>query len=140
MKCAKDMAFLYPIGHPKRQAVEDEINKLQKEIQDLTDKMKIKMELRPNPNIKGYKKGNVVTVKKLRSMKEGTVIHLHYLDEDGTERTNGFHKLTKDSPDEYGTEDGFPIPLEKNGMEEDDILKDCDNSGWTFTVREAVGK
>ena len=130
------MAFLYPIGHPKRQAVEDEINKLQRQIQGL----KVMMMLKPNPNIKGYKKGNILTLKKLKALKEGTVIHLHYIDEDENVRTNGFHKLTKNSPDEYGTEDGFPIPLEKGNLEDDDILKDCDNSGWTFTIREAVGK
>ena len=35
---AKDIALILPIEHPKRKKVEDELNKLQKRLQELKDK------------------------------------------------------------------------------------------------------
>lgn len=37
---AKDIALILPIEHPKRKKVEDELNKLQKRLQELKDKNK----------------------------------------------------------------------------------------------------
>lgn len=39
-KYAKDVALILPIEHPKRKKVEDELNKLQKRLQELKDKNK----------------------------------------------------------------------------------------------------
>jgi hypothetical protein len=37
---AKDIALILPIEHPKRKKVEDELNKLQKRLQELKDNKK----------------------------------------------------------------------------------------------------
>lgn len=37
-KFAKDIALILPLEHPRRKKVEDELNKLQKRLQELKDK------------------------------------------------------------------------------------------------------
>lgn len=88
----------------------------------------------PEP-IKNYKAGKILTFKELKELPKGSVIHIYYLDEDGELREDGFQKLSKDSEDEWSA-GAYPFPVE--GLQDDDELKDCDNSGWTFTIREAI--
>ena len=39
-KFAKDLAFIFPITHPKRKRVEEELNKLQLEINKIKNRIK----------------------------------------------------------------------------------------------------
>lgn len=39
-KTAKDLALSLPLGHPKRKLIEDEVNKIQQQIEE--EKLKIK--------------------------------------------------------------------------------------------------
>lgn len=88
----------------------------------------------PEP-IRNYKPGKILTFKQLKALPEGTIIHIYYLDEDGNLREDGFQKLHKGSGDEWGA-GAFPFPIED--LKDEDLLEDCDNSGWTFTIREAT--
>lgn len=85
--------------------------------------------------ITGYKPGKVLTLGELRLIPVGTIIHIYYTDEDGELRENGFQKLSKDSEEEWSA-GAFPFPIDE--LTDDQELKDCDNSGWTFTIREAL--
>jgi hypothetical protein len=89
----------------------------------------------PEPII-NYASGDILTFKEIKELPEGTVIYLHYVDEDGNTRTRDFHKLTKHSIDEYSTSDGFSFPIDE--YNDDDLIEKCDNSGWTFTIRKAI--
>lgn len=88
----------------------------------------------PKP-IEGYMPGEILTLAELRVLPEDTVIHIHYLDEDGEEREDGFQKLSKDSETEWSA-GAFPFPIDE--LKEEDELRKCDNGGWTFTIREAI--
>jgi len=88
----------------------------------------------PEP-IEGYLPGSILTLAELRALPDGTVIHIHYIDEDGNEREDGFQKLSKYSDDEWSA-GAFPFPIDE--IKEDELIDRCDNSGWTFTIRMAV--
>jgi len=88
----------------------------------------------PKP-IDGYMPGKILTFAELKQLPEGAVIHIHYLDEDGEEREDGFQKLSKHSDDEWSG-GAFPFPIDE--LKDDTLLDRFDNSGWTFTIREAL--
>lgn len=90
----------------------------------------------PEP-ITGYKIGKILTIGELKKLSEDTVIHLWYIDEDGNLRNNDFVKFSGyDGNDELSTQCGFPMPIYKHS--EDELIENFDNSGWTFTVCEAI--
>lgn len=87
--------------------------------------------------IEDYRIGNLISVKELKELPENAVIHLHYLDLDGQLRCNEFVKLFKNDDDGYRfTTDGYTLPLK--GHSDDELIKDFDNSDWTFTIRKAI--
>jgi hypothetical protein len=88
----------------------------------------------PEP-LDGYMPGRVLKLKELKTLPENTVIYVKYLDEDGNERENGFLRLSKHDDEEYSA-DGFSFPIKD--LKDEDLLENCDNCGWSFTVREAV--
>lgn len=81
------------------------------------------------------KPGKVLTLAELKNMPYGSVIHIKYEDEDGNEREDGFQFLKCDDMSEWCA-GAFPIPL--NELDDEDSIKDVDNCGWHFTIREAV--
>jgi|SRR6185369_4541417 len=88
--------------------------------------------------LKGYSAGKILTFGELKKLKDGTVIHLKYNDEDGSLREKGFHKLNKQSKDEWCAGNEYPFPISK--LKNNQLLENCDNCGWTFTIREATLK
>jgi hypothetical protein len=90
----------------------------------------------PEP-IVNYKPGDILTFKQVKELPEGTIIHILYFDEDDNEREDGFQKLSKDEDCEEYSAGAFPFPM--NEHEDDgDLIENADNSGWTFTIREAI--
>lgn len=89
----------------------------------------------PKPII-NYKSGKILTFKELKELPEDTVIHIYYTDEDGNERENGFQKLSKYDEEEFSA-GAFPFPMNKHESD-DELIKDAENSGWNFTIREAI--
>jgi hypothetical protein len=85
-----------------------------------------------------YVKGRVLTVGELKSLPEGSVIHLWYIDEDRHLRSDDFLTLLGVNCDDMCTDCGFYIPL--GGHSDDELVERFDNCGWTFTVREAIEK
>lgn len=89
--------------------------------------------------LKGYVKGEIMTLKELKALPNRSVIHLKYTDEDGGLRENGFQILEKDDSEDWTTEEGYSIPL--NNIKNQSVkIQDIDNSGWTFTIRHAIKK
>lgn len=79
------------------------------------------------------KKGNILTVGQLKLMPKNSIIHLLYIDNDGQLRNNGFVKFSGyDGNDELCTICGFTMPI--NGLKDNDLLENINNSGWRFTV------
>lgn len=89
----------------------------------------------PKP-ISGYKKGNLLTVGQLKNLPENSIIHLWYKDDDGSIRENGFKKILSYEDECSITTDGYSMPLENHS--DDELIERFDNSGWKFTVCEAV--
>jgi cobyric acid synthase len=90
----------------------------------------------PEP-IKNYKAGNILTFKQIKELPEGTIIHINYFDEDDNEREDGFQKLSKDEECEEYSAGAFPFPTNEHD-DDNDLIENADNSGWTFTIREAI--
>ena len=104
--------------------------------EDIADAILSNMFLEP---IKGYKKGKVLTVGELKSLPKNSVIHLWYKDECNHLRNNDFVVFCGyDGSDELCTTDGFTMPIE--GHSDEELIKNFDNSDWTFTVCEAILK
>ena len=119
------------------------MNKLKKEIKKSLTKIvgedlgnKIFEANFPKP-IVNYKSGKILTFKEIRELPEGTVIHIYYTDEDDHLRENGFQKLHKDKSGEEFSAGAFPFPMNKHESD-DELIKDAENSGWHFTIREAI--
>lgn len=89
----------------------------------------------PKPII-NYKRGKVFTFKELKELPSETMIHIYYLDEDNFIREDGFHKLCKNSIEEYSG-GGFSFPMDEY-EDENELVKDQDNCDWTFTISEAI--
>ena len=122
-----------------------EKGKYNKEIDNMLGKLvdeetasKIINNMFPEP-IKGYKKGNVLTYGELKTLPEKSIIHILYYDEDNELRENDFKKLIKFDDKEYGTTDGYSFPNIEL-LKDDDLIENIDNSGWTYTIREAIKK
>lgn len=92
----------------------------------------------PEP-IKGYKKWKVLTVGELKSLPQNSIIHLWYKDDCDCLRNNDFVVFCGyDGDDELSTTDGFSMPI--GGHADDELIKNFDNTDWTFTVCEAILK
>jgi len=89
----------------------------------------------PEPII-NYKAGNILTFKQIKELPEDTVIHILYYDEDDNLREDGFQKLSKDEDGEEWSAGAFPFPTKR--LKDDELIDRCDNSDWTFTIREAI--
>jgi hypothetical protein len=91
-----------------------------------------------------YIKGKVLTLREIKDLDEGTMIHATFWDEVGKLRYKMFGQLLKDDDDEeYAIQDGsYPFPV--NGYyvkDKPDILYEnlrVDGTGWTYTIREAI--
>lgn len=80
-----------------------------------------------------YMPGEILTFAQLKAL----LIHIHYLDEDGHERTRDFEYLDKNGDDdEEWCAGDYPFPITE--LDDEDRLERIDNSGWTFTIRGAV--
>ena len=86
-------------------------------------------------NIDCYLPGKILTFKELKGLKIYTIIHIHYLDEYDYVRVSDFYMLSKDCDQEWSA-GGFPFPI--RDLENNTLLKNCDNSGWSFMIREAI--
>lgn len=89
----------------------------------------------PKPII-NYRSGKILTFKELKELPDDTVIHIYYTDEDDNVREDGFQKLSKEDKDEF-CGGGFTIPMTKHESD-DDLIENAENSGWHFTIREAI--
>lgn len=89
----------------------------------------------PEP-IVNYKPGNILSFKQIKDLPEKTIIHIYYLDEDGELREDGFQELYKSSADEFSA-GAFPFPMNEH-KDDNELIENRDNSGWTFTIREAI--
>ena len=107
-----------------------------KDIVGAGDASEIMKNMSPEP-IAGYKKGKILTVGELKKLPANTIIHLWYEDEDGQLRNDDFVKLDgyKDGDDEVFA-GGWSMPIE--GCSDNELVECLDNSGWEFTVREAI--
>jgi len=89
----------------------------------------------PEPII-NYKPGNILTFKQLKELQEDTIIHILYYDEDDNLREDGFQELSKYSDEEFSA-GAFPFPMDDHD-DDNELIEKRDNSGWTFTIREAI--
>ena len=89
----------------------------------------------PEP-LDGYMPGEILTFRELSEMPEGTIIHIHYLDECGEERESGFHPLYKHDDKEWSAGGHYPFPVDE--LKPETLINKIYNSDWLFTIRKAV--
>lgn len=85
-----------------------------------------------------YIRGKVLTLGELKQIPNEGVIHIYYVDEDDNLRANEFKYLYKDKDNKEFSAEDYPFPVKK--LSDDSLLDNVYNSGWHFTIREAILK
>lgn len=88
--------------------------------------------------MKGYKKGELLTVGELKALPVGSVIHLWYEKPVNEIRCNQF--VTIDEFDGINPSAGYGYSMPIDGHEDSEPIDMFDNCGWTFTVHKAIKK
>lgn len=88
------------------------------------------------PPLKGYIKGDLISVGELRLLKEGDIIFVKYFNEDNHVSVNDFLTFGGIDSDEAYTTDGYPFPLE--GHRDNELIESFDNCDHTFTIYKAI--
>ena len=91
------------------------------------------------PNFKGYEKGDVMTVGEAKQLKEGDLIHLKYYNDEGELDFNDIDEILDNSGNEICTKGMYPFPI-NDYWDDSMLLKNADNSGYSFTVSKVCKK
>jgi len=91
-------------------------------------------------SVKGYTKGDVMTIAEMKQIVIGDIVHMKIWDEDGKVRENDFKLIKYVNNNTIGSDDGFELPIESFYKDTDLIDHMEESCGWRFTLRKAIKK